>query len=153
MDYITETVQETSRIAETLAKDLVPGMVILLKGELGSGKTTFTKALATFLGVEDVVTSPTFTLMNLYEIQKSDSPIKNLVHIDTYRMETEEELTAIGAEDYIGMPGSITVIEWPEKLSSLLKNKKCIYIEFQHLEENKRKISVQFPSTLRPEPS
>ncbi|PIR03942.1 MAG: tRNA (adenosine(37)-N6)-threonylcarbamoyltransferase complex ATPase subunit type 1 TsaE [Candidatus Magasanikbacteria bacterium CG11_big_fil_rev_8_21_14_0_20_39_34] len=152
MDYITNSSEETSALASSLVQKISPGTVLLLKGDLGSGKTTFTKAFAKTLGVQEEITSPTFTLMNLYDTTQQDDLIHKIIHIDTYRMESEDELISIGAQDYIGMQGSVTLIEWPEKLSTLLEHKHCITLEFEHLSENTRKISVQFPLTSHPEP-
>lgn len=102
-------------IAGELAHELAGGDVVLLSGELGAGKTTFTKALATALGVQTTVTSPTFTLMNVYPVSGHPT-IHELVHVDTYRIERSEELEEIGLAEYLGRPDTLCVIEWPEKI-------------------------------------
>ena len=102
-----------------------------LSGDLGSGKTTFVKGLAAAFGLNpETVTSPTFTLMNVYPLKPSYNGADTFVHIDTYRLKNEQELIAIGAEDYLGAPDAISVIEWPEKLTVLLNNKKINHIRF-----------------------
>jgi len=106
---------------------------------MGAGKTTFTKALAEHLGIKDEIVSPTFTLMNLYQADFKD--IKNLVHIDTYRLKDETELLGIGAEDYVGKNDTLSVIEWPEKIPEILHNKKTKKIEIKSLSENEREFT------------
>ncbi len=110
--HIVRSVEETYKLADSLASELDGGEIILLEGDLGAGKTTFTKGLAKALGVEEEVTSPTFSLLNVYE-----SGRVKLNHIDLYRVESEEELAELGIADSIDGE-SVTVIEW-NKLSGL----------------------------------
>jgi len=140
------TVNAGMKFAHTLRG----GDIILLHGELGAGKTTFVKGIAEGLGVKENITSPTFTLMGIHnvpdEIASSASPSFNdlrLCHIDTYRLKNVDELRAIGAEDYIGDPHTITIIEWPEKILSLLKGKKTRALFFQHTKDGSRSLVVQ----------
>lgn len=118
-----------------LVRELKPGGVLCLYGDLGAGKTTLTKGIAKGLGVKDEVLSPTFTLMNVLPIK--DKKIKNLVHIDTYRLKDEEELLDIGVLDYLGAPDTICIIEWPEKIKNLLKDKQVKKIEIQHSDKGR----------------
>jgi inorganic pyrophosphatase len=90
--------------------------------------------------VEGEITSPTFALMNVYKIQDSKFKIQTLVHIDTYRLKNEQELLEIGAEDYIGQPNTITIIEWPEKIEDILISKPLKTITIEHQPKNTRKI-------------
>ena len=115
-----------------------------LYGDLGAGKTTLTKGIAEGLGVKETITSPTFALMNVYNIKtlKRENK-KTLVHIDTYRLKNEQELIDIGAEDYLGDKDTICIIEWPEKISTLLQNKKTISVEIEHVEEKTREIIIK----------
>ncbi|MFH1292264.1 MAG: tRNA (adenosine(37)-N6)-threonylcarbamoyltransferase complex ATPase subunit type 1 TsaE [bacterium] len=133
MTTITNSEQQTMDFGKQLAHKLQGGDILLLKGELGAGKTTLVKGLAQGLGIANEITSPTFSLMNVYD---------QLIHIDTYRLKNEDELMAIGIEDYLGDEKYICVIEWPEKIKNLLKNKKIISVEIVHLDENRRKIAV-----------
>ena len=149
-EFICSSVQQTQQVAADIATTLKGGEVLCLFGDLGTGKTTFVKGLARALGIKEAITSPTFTLMNLYAVghRKSDirypiSDIRLLIHIDTYRLEREQELGDIGAADYIGQTGTVTVVEWPEKLEKLLQGKRIIKIMFEHWEEGKRKIVVE----------
>ncbi len=140
MEIITNSKEETYEFGKKTAKHFKGGNILLLVGELGAGKTTLMKGLAAGFGIKNEITSPTFTLMNHYHIH--DQKIKNLVHIDTYRLKDEQELIDIGIEDYLCEPESLCVIEWPEKITELLKNKKIIIINIEHVEENKRKITM-----------
>lgn len=138
MERITNNEQETIHWGKTFAKKLLPGTIVCLYGDLGSGKTTLVKGIAKGLGVVMDVVSPTFTLMNLYE---TSNPSIQLCHIDMYRLEDERDLRTIGALDYIGMPNGITMIEWPEKIEKLLPKKK-IQIHLTTLDASRRKIVV-----------
>ena len=143
MQITTKSEQETKEFAKKFAAKLSGGMILCLYGELGAGKTTFVKGLAEGLSIKDNITSPTFTLMNIYKIANKKTAIQSLVHIDTYRLKNEEELLQIGAEDYVGTPDSITVIEWPEKVANFLKEKKVTKIYLGHASDNEREIKVE----------
>jgi tRNA threonylcarbamoyladenosine biosynthesis protein TsaE len=142
MEFNTQTEIETKQIGKDLASKLNGGEVITLEGDLGAGKTTFVKGLAEGLGVKKEITSPTFTLMNVYELTANSHKLKTLVHIDTYRLKNEQELLNIGVEDYLGTPETITVIEWPEKVAELLRNKNIIEIKIEHVAEAERRIII-----------
>ena len=143
---ISHSEQETRDLGRTLPATLQGGDIVLLKGELGTGKTTLTKGIAEGLGIQEEITSPTFTLMNVYKIKNYLSnlkgEIKNLVHIDTYRLKNEDELLAIGAEDYLGALDTICIIEWPEKIENLLRAKKVKKIFLKHDKNDKRILSL-----------
>ena len=118
------------------------GEIIGLSGDLGGGKTTFVKGLAKGLGVRELVTSPTFVLMKEYGI---------LVHFDLYRLKNKKEIETIGLSDYLGKPDKICVIEWAEKIKDCLKKlpAKIIWVKFEYVGENKRKISVKTLKSLK----
>ncbi|TSC74232.1 MAG: ATPase [Parcubacteria group bacterium Gr01-1014_44] len=128
----TNSQSETELVGKKLAAKLKGSDILLLSGELGAGKTSLVKGIARGLGIKNEITSPTFTLMNIYEVQSLKSKVKSLVHIDTYRLKDEKELLEIGVEDYLGKPNTICVIEWPEKIADLLKNKKTTSITLEH---------------------
>ncbi len=109
MEYLVKSVEDTKKLAKFLAKFLEEEDVILLDGDLGAGKTTFTQSLARALGIEELVNSPTFSIVNEYEFNK-----RVLYHFDLYRIEEAEELFDIGFEEYFTKEG-IIVIEWAEK--------------------------------------
>ena len=116
MQRVWETcgADETRDLGRRLAQAAKPGEVYALSGDLGVGKTVFAKGFAEGLGIREAVTSPTFTILQIYE--KGRLP---LCHMDTYRLEDEEELEAIGGEEYLGSPW-VTLIEWPERVWELL---------------------------------
>lgn len=110
----TRSAEDTMNLGERLGRELEPGDVVALYGELGSGKTTLTKGLARGLGVPTEVFSPTFTL--IHEHPGGRIP---LYHVDLYRLEDEEEVWNLGIEDYLYGNG-VTIIEWAERMPSLL---------------------------------
>jgi len=116
-----------------------PGQLLALKGDLGSGKTTFTKYLAEALGVEKIVTSPTFVILKRYPILKSDK-FDQLVHIDCYRLSTVEDLESIGFFEFLEDKKNLIVVEWPETIISILKD-RVLLLEFEYLSETERKIT------------
>ncbi|MDO8499708.1 MAG: tRNA (adenosine(37)-N6)-threonylcarbamoyltransferase complex ATPase subunit type 1 TsaE [bacterium] len=136
--------QEMLDYGRALATTLSAGDILCLEGELGAGKTTLAKGIATGLGVKNNITSPTFSLLNVYETGETPKKrgIKSLVHIDTYRLKDEAELTEIGVADYLGQADTVCIVEWPEKVTALLAGKKVKTIKIEHIEENKRKITV-----------
>jgi tRNA threonylcarbamoyladenosine biosynthesis protein TsaE len=143
MQYTTSNQNQTISIAKEFASKLEGGDIVALHGDLGAGKTTFVKGVAEAFGIEDDITSPTFTLMNVYGIKNSKFEIRNLVHIDTYRLEDEQDLIDIGVQDYLGEENTVCLIEWPEKIKTLLQGKKVINIFFEHADETeKRNIKI-----------
>lgn len=142
MNYQTFSAKETVALAKSIAAKLQGGDILLLEGDLGAGKTTFTKGLAEAFGIQEDVVSPTFTLMQVYPVPKNDRGIVEFIHIDTYRLDNEQSLIDIGAMDYLGQPNTISIIEWPEKVSSLLKEKRTIHIVLRHEEKSTRTITV-----------
>ncbi len=132
--YNVKTIAETYDLAEKLAESLKGGEIILLNGDLGAGKTTFTKGLAEALGVQEEVTSPTFTIMNVY----TSGRIK-LNHLDMYRVESSDELFELGISESVGEDDAVTVIEW-NKFEDLEGN--IISIDITALGENEREFVV-----------
>ena len=133
-EHITRSVEETYALADKLAQELDGGEIILLDGDLGAGKTTFTKGLAKALGVSEEVTSPTFSLLNIYE-----SGRVKLNHMDLYRVESEDELAEVGIADSID-DDSVTVIEW-NKLQGLRGKIYSVKISLGE-EENSRVFEI-----------
>ncbi|OGF26596.1 tRNA (adenosine(37)-N6)-threonylcarbamoyltransferase complex ATPase subunit type 1 TsaE [Candidatus Falkowbacteria bacterium RIFOXYC2_FULL_47_12] len=119
-EYKMTTLQDTQRLAEQLAKKLQGGDVIGLIGNLGAGKTTFVQFLAHTLGIKQTVNSPTFNIIKVYAIKNHKSKIKNLIHIDAYRLHSAAELQALGVEEYFVDPHVVTVIEWADRVKKIL---------------------------------
>ncbi|NCQ16448.1 tRNA (adenosine(37)-N6)-threonylcarbamoyltransferase complex ATPase subunit type 1 TsaE, partial [Candidatus Falkowbacteria bacterium] len=118
MRLISRSEKQTFNFAKNFSKRLKGGEVIGLIGNLGAGKTIFTKGLAAGLGIIKNITSPTFVLMRVYPVKSRR--IKQLVHIDAYRVKSARDLTAIGADEYFGRPDTITAIEWADKIKKIL---------------------------------
>ncbi len=114
MEYRSGSEAQTEAIGARLAQGLTPGTVIAFTGDLGAGKTAFTRGLAQGLGIDQRVTSPTFTIVNEYEGGRLP-----LFHFDMYRLESSDELFDIGWEDYLAR-GGICAVEWSEKVSDAL---------------------------------
>lgn len=122
MDKVTTTLtgleEEAGKFVGTLTPREGGATLITLSGELGAGKTAFTKAAAHFLGVEEVVTSPTFVLEKIYSL--SNKKFKRLVHIDAYRLEKGADLAPLGFDELMQDSGNLILFEWPEKVSDAL---------------------------------
>jgi len=138
MKRIAHNLAETQAIATKLAKQLKGGEIIGLIGDLGAGKTTFTQGLAKALGVVTIVNSPTFVLMKVYPTQHKT--IKQLIHVDAYRLTQGSELENIGLTDYMGQADIVTVIEWADKIKTILP-RKTKYYHLENISEFERKIS------------
>ena len=137
MQTISSGSEETKAIARKIAAEFDSG-VIALTGELGAGKTTFTQGFAEGLGIKDKIISPTFVLMRIHKIPKSE---KTLYHIDLYRLEGREQFLGLGLEEIINDPNNIILIEWAEKAKDLLP-KNTTWINIVQEGENSRKITV-----------
>ena len=137
MEYISNSAQETEALGERLAARLRPGDVIAYTGDLGAGKTAFTRGLARGLGVADRVTSPTFTIVNEYEGGRLP-----LFHFDLYRMDSPEELFDIGWEDYLAR-GGVCAVEWSENVKEAL-DRQTIWVEIRRGEgQDQRLIQIR----------
>jgi tRNA threonylcarbamoyladenosine biosynthesis protein TsaE len=137
MEVSTHSSKETEKLAFELAGKIKKGDVIALYGDLGSGKTTFTRFLVRALGLNSRVQSPTFVIARKY----SNSEL-TLNHIDLYRLGTKEEAMDIGMAEFLNDREAITVIEWPEIIEEILPE-ETIRINFSYTGENDRKISIQ----------
>lgn len=135
MEYISETAEKTEELGFNLAKELHGGEVILLNGELGAGKTTFSKGLARGLGITDTITSPTFTLLNTYQ----GNELK-LYHFDMYRL-TKGSDSDYGFDEYYGLTDRVCLIEWT--VATEYFGAKVINIDIEYLSATKRKINIK----------
>jgi tRNA threonylcarbamoyladenosine biosynthesis protein TsaE len=133
--FHTSSPEETREVGRKIAGSLNSGDVILLTGELGSGKTTFVKGLVDGMGITIPVKSPTFNIINIYK--------GNLIlyHIDLYRLESKSELDDIGLYSYLYSGNSICVIEWGERLENFLTD-SYISIRFLYNNGDRRKIEI-----------
>src|SRR3989344_5755004 len=117
MKHLSHSPDETKQIAADFAKTLHGGEVIALEGELGAGKTTFVQGLAEVLGAEGPIRSPTFTIMNMYRVPQG--PIREIIHLDYYRLKHPEEVQNLGLEEWLGRGDTVVLIEWPDRLSGV----------------------------------
>ena len=138
MDFIVNNIEETTSLGYKLGKLLNPGDVICLTGELGTGKTHITKGIAKGLGINDTITSPTFTIVNEY-----DSGRLKLNHFDVYRVSDSDEVYAIGFDDYI-FSDAVSIIEWANYIEDILPPSYLHINISKNLSkgENYRKISI-----------
>jgi tRNA threonylcarbamoyladenosine biosynthesis protein TsaE len=135
LDFISHSESQTQRLGMRLAEFLLPGDVLALTGDLGTGKTRWAQGVCHGLGVTGPVVSPTFTLVNEYQ---GRLPI---YHIDLYRLTEAEEALTFGLEDYLYGDG-VTLIEWPERAIDLLPD-SYLTIELYHMEYNKRRVVLR----------
>lgn len=137
MEYISNNVEETKRIAAGFAKELKSGDVLCMYGNLGAGKTAFVQGLARGLGIDEPITSPTFTIVNKYQ---GDMP---LYHFDVYRIGDSEEMYEIGYEEYVYGDG-ISVIEWAELIEDILpESRYSVTIIKDDTNDDYRKIIIE----------
>jgi len=134
MKYKIQNIEQTKKLANDFAAKLKGGEVVLLNGDLGAGKTTFTQFVFKALGVKDVVNSPTFAILKSYQGKFF------LHHFDTYRITTEEAIES-GFDEILEEKESVKFIEWSENIKELLLE-KCIVINIKYLDENKREIEI-----------
>lgn len=135
MEYkiTTKNEMETIELAQNFESEKFPNMIICLNGELGSGKTMFTKGIANALGINENITSPTFTIIKEYD---GELP---LYHMDVYRLDGNTE--GVGIEEYFNK-GGVVVIEWADTIKDILP-KERLDIKFKVLDENKRMLILK----------
>lgn len=138
-EIVVRNLKDTNVLAKKFAKLLRGGEVVLLSGDLGAGKTTFTRCVLKALGVKGEVTSPTFTIMREYATKKF-----NIYHFDMYRISNSDEVREFGLEDYIysGDKRSIVFIEWAENIMDML-NRKFIKINISLNGGDGRKFEIE----------
>ena len=135
MQYFTNSAEETERLGQRLGETLRGGEVVAYLGELGAGKTAFTRGLARGLGISMRVTSPTYTIVNEYTGGRLP-----LFHFDMYRLGSEEELFDIGWEDYLAR-GGVCAVEWSENVSGAMED--AITVQIEKTSDEGRKITME----------
>ena len=140
MTFLTNSPAETEAIGSALGKILMPGTVLAYRGDLGAGKTAFTRGLARGLGCTDIVTSPTYTIVNEYLGGRLP-----LFHFDMYRLRSSDDLFDIGWDDYLDR-GGICAVEWSENVDDAMED--AIYITIEKLGEDSRRITIEGGETL-----
>ena len=140
MIFTTNSPLETETVGAALAKILKPGTVIAYRGDLGAGKTAFTRGLARGLGFADMVTSPTYTIVNEYLGGRLP-----LFHFDMYRLASSDDLWDIGWEDYLER-GGVCAVEWSENVEDALED--AISVTIEKLGEESRRITIEGGESL-----
>jgi tRNA threonylcarbamoyladenosine biosynthesis protein TsaE len=134
------SLENTDAVARKMAANLFPGAILLLWGSMGAGKTTFAKSLCAGLGVlPEIVTSPTYTLVNIYP---GDWPV---FHVDLYRLNAPEDLDDFDREDLISAEG-VTLVEWPKFLLNYLSDEAVLNLSFNTVSEHQRQLSLESES-------
>jgi len=138
-EFVTHSADETIEFGRKLASQLTPPKIVLLRGDLGAGKTTMVKGIAEAFDAaqQDDVTSPTFTLIHEYR-----GPQVTVIHIDLYRIDTEKELATLGLDDYM-REDTVLLIEWGEKFSRFLRERD-VEIAIERVSDTERKIRLEF---------
>jgi len=144
MRYTTKTEKETFTLAKKFAKKLKGGEVIGLIGDLGAGKTIFSKGMAMGLGIKKHISSPTFVIMKVYKIPNRRFQTSNsqFIHIDAYRLKSHKDMEAIGALEYLQKPGAVAIIEWADKIKKILP-KNTIFVKILNKGDNLRIINIK----------
>ena len=135
MTFTTTSPAETEAVGAALAKILTPGTVLAYRGDLGAGKTAFTRGLAKGLGCTDMVTSPTYTIVNEYLSGRLP-----LFHFDMYRLASADDLWDIGWDDYLDR-GGVCAVEWSENVDDAMEN--AIFITIEKTGEDSRRITIE----------
>lgn len=136
MEIITNSALETIEFAENFAKEIIAPKIIVLSGDLGAGKTTFSKGFAKGLSINETITSPTFALLNEYE------GTKKLYHFDMYRLESAGEAIELGFDEYFNKNDGIILVEWAENVEGLFAP-PLTKITISKLSDDKRKIKIE----------
>ena len=134
MEFITNSPEETEKVGMALGQVLIPGTVLAYEGDLGAGKTAFTRGLAKGLGATEQVTSPTYTIVNEYLSGRMP-----LFHFDMYRLGSSDDLWDIGWEDYLER-GGVCAVEWSENVADAMEGAVRVCIE--KISEDVRKITI-----------
>ena len=138
--FETTTPQQTEAVGQALGAVLQPGTVLAFRGDLGAGKTAFTRGLAKGLGCDERVTSPTYTIVNEYLSGRLP-----LFHFDMYRLESADDLWDIGWEDYLDR-GGVCAVEWSENVDDAMEN--AIIVTIEKTGDESRRITIEGGATL-----
>lgn len=134
---ISRSEEETENIAFELAKNLSPGTVVTLNGDLGAGKTVFARGFARGLGVTEAVSSPTYTIAQEYQLAGN----LRLYHLDLYRISSPQAGLAFGVDEFLNDPKAFALVEWPERIGDVIPD-DAIKIFIRHIDSGTREISV-----------
>ena len=136
-EFITSSEEETENIGKTLAMSLSKGDSVLLRGNLGAGKTVFSRGFARGLGITEPVSSPTYTIVQEYELPNGG----RLYHLDLYRISGVNAALAFGVDEFLDDPQGISLIEWPDRIDGILPE-NAICVEIEHLSDSERRLTI-----------
>ncbi len=135
MQYLTNSPDETEALGAALGRVLTPGTILAYRGDLGAGKTAFTRGLAKGLGYADSVTSPTYTIVNEYLGGRLP-----LFHFDMYRLRSADDLWGIGWDDYLDR-GGVCAVEWSENVAEAMED--AVFVTIEKIGETSRRITIE----------
>lgn len=136
-EIITSSEEETENIGKELAQSLCRGDSVLLRGNLGAGKTVFSRGFARGLGITEPVSSPTYTIVQEYELPSGG----RLYHLDLYRISGVNAALAFGVDEFLDDPQGISLIEWPDRIDGILPD-NAISVEIEHLSDTERRLTI-----------
>lgn len=136
-EFITSSEEETENIGKSLAMSLSKGDAVLLRGNLGAGKTVFSRGFARGLGITEPVSSPTYTIVQEYELPDGG----RLYHLDLYRISGVNAALAFGVDEFLDDPQGISLIEWPDRIDGILPE-NAICVEIEHLSDSERRLTI-----------
>ena len=143
MDLNTEKIifshseKETEQLASEIARELSPGAMVLLRGDLGAGKTVFSRGFARGLGCEDTLSSPTYTIVQEYQLPSG----ARLYHMDLYRIADSASALGFGVDEFLDDPIAYKLVEWPERIESLLPE-KFLTVQITHKGDEEREVKI-----------
>jgi tRNA threonylcarbamoyladenosine biosynthesis protein TsaE len=146
MEIVSKSIKENMAVAQDFLNQILKGkksssgaLVIALSGDLGTGKTSFTQAVAKILGIKNKINSPTFVIMKKYSIKTGE--YKFLYHLDAYRLKNEKELLHLGWQEIIDNKDNLIMIEWPENVAGVMPRSHH-KIQISHTKEGYRKFKI-----------
>ena len=142
MEFNSTSEAETYNIGKKIASNLSQGDIVAFYGDLGSGKTAMIKGICDYFDVDEIVVSPTFTIVNRYEGKEKNIPI-TIYHIDLYRIENDKELQEIGFSEYLNDSNAIKLIEWADRTNLINNSAIRILIKPDKSNDNYRKITIE----------
>ena len=141
IEITTNSDEETRNFAKGLLKELKPGDILALEGDLGGGKTTFTQGLLSAIGIKEKITSPTFLIIKKYKLVRKKQ-FSEIFHIDFYRIEDSKETEYLGIQEIFEHKSALIIIEWADRVKNIIP-KRAIWVKFKFVSENKRLITVK----------
>ena len=140
---ITHSTNETRALGQGLARSIAPGSTVLLRGDLGAGKTTFVQGFLEALGAARPYVSPTFVIMKQYDLaEPSPTGVARVYHMDAYRIDDPAEMERLGFEEWTADPAGVVLVEWPERIAPLLPQ-DATTVSLRWISDTDREISIE----------